>query len=96
MKINEILAHIVCDIADARERYGGRKSGFSAVAVTVIMTNDLVAYLWSKVRGIYAVEKIAEDVTFYGFPVKRVNEAGLKYWIAVKSGEFCAEEESND
>ena len=96
MSANNVLAHITCDIANVREKMFGRGLIKYCSRITIFMTNELIEFLWNKVRGVYAIGEIPENLMFYGYPVKRIDEAGIKYWISVENGEFHKEDLEND
>lgn len=96
MNVNNILARIVCDIGNLKERMLGKEL-FEYSRITLFMTKDLMIYLWKYTRGELAIAKIPDEMQFYGYPVKRIDEDGMKYWISVENGEFHKEDlEEND
>ena len=94
--VNIVLAHITCDLANIKEKMFGRGLIKYCSRITLFMTKDLMIYLWRNTRGELAIAKMPDEMQFYGYPVKRVDEAGMKYWISVENGEFRAEDMEND
>ena len=95
--VNIVLAHITCDLANIKEKLFGRGLIKYCSRITVFMTKDLMIYLWKYTRGELAIAKMPDEMQFYGYPVKRIDEDGMKYWISVENGEFHKEDlEEND